>query len=70
MAKLIKTNKWKYNANYIFTQLETFIQRCTKLKEICEVYFLLAKNGSYNIHPEFGGSQTTEIEVKNIYQFL
>ena len=51
MRKRIKTNKWKFNTNYIFAQVVVFIKRCTKLKELCEMYLEFGKNGSNNKKP-------------------
>ncbi len=36
VAKNNKQNKWDFNLNTIFAQVEAFVQRCIELKEICE----------------------------------
>jgi dynein heavy chain len=48
IAKRSKTNKWDFNLNSIFAQIDAFIQRCSELTEICEGQLQFAGKGSNN----------------------
>jgi dynein heavy chain, axonemal len=59
--KKSKTNKWDFNLNTIFAQIDGFVQRCTELEEICEGQLQFARKGSNSQIPKFGGSRGPEI---------